>query len=257
MKGTKRIACVIPARLESTRFPKKLLKKLAGKPILQWVWEAATNVKCFDHVVFAIDDSETAKIIKTFATDEAYVMTSKACPSGTDRLIEVAKSGKFKADIWVNWQGDEPFLNETDIDTLLQSCEKEDTDMWTLKKRITKQDDVTSPNIAKVVSDSQNRALYFSRSPIPFYRENQRLGSDSFSSEVYFKHIGLYAYTTQALEKISLMNETELETAECLEQLRFLQHGLRIKLHESDHEVIGVDTPEDLARAEKFAKSLG
>jgi len=240
-----KIVCIIPARLESTRFPRKILKNLAGKPILQWSWEAASRVGKFDSVVFAIDAQETAELIESFGG--SYIMTSKDCASGTDRLVELSRQGKIEADIWVNWQADEPFISGDMIGRLLSTCDERDADVWTLKKRIKSEKDVMSPNIVKLVCDVNDYALYFSRSAIPFYRDEQE--------RVFYKHIGLYAYTSEALKKISLLRESDLEIAERLEHLRFLQYGLKIKVHETNEEVVGIDTREDLLRAEEFVKN--
>jgi 3-deoxy-manno-octulosonate cytidylyltransferase (CMP-KDO synthetase) len=249
-----KIACIIPARLNSTRFPRKILLTLEGKPLLQWVWEAATSTKFFSDVLFAIDSEETAQVIKTFGG--RYVMTSEHCKNGTERLIEVMNSGKIDADVWVNWQADEPFIKPEMIGELLQSCtddiNKNVSDMWTLKKKITTQEDMQSPHVVKVVCDVQQRALYFSRSTIPFYRENV-----NFSKKTFYKHVGLYAYTTNALKKIAQLPKSNyLEEAECLEQLRFLYHNVRIKVHETQHEVVGIDTPQDFGKAKKLANEL-
>jgi len=249
MRTTKRVVCVIPARLASTRFPQKALALLAGKPLLQWIWEAATSIDLFDEVTFAVDAQEIADVIKSFGG--RYQMTSVACKSGTDRLVELAIQGKLKADVWVNWQGDEPFIHRAMIETLLQSIDRDDAECWTLVKRITNPEDITSPKVAKVVWDKQGLALYFSRAPIPFFRDERDLNV-LVTKNSYYKHVGLYAYSSQALKKIATMGDSILEDAEKLEQLRFLDYGLRFKVHETDQEVFGIDTPEDLAKAERL-----
>lgn len=249
MIGSKKIACVIPARLKSTRFPRKMLSILKGKPLLQWVWERASAIPLFDTVTFAIDAEETAKLIDRF--EGKYLMTSEACPSGTDRLVELMQRNLIDADIWVNWQGDEPFINEDMINDLLQTCETDGSDLWTLKKKIVKTEEVLSPHVAKVVCDCNGNALYFSRSQIPYYRD-----ASPGEHKIYFKHIGMYAYTRQALQKISQLKPCEIEMAEQLEQLRFLYHNLRIKVHETQHEVFGIDLPEHLAAAELFVSKF-
>jgi len=254
MLFNKKIVCIIPARLASTRFPQKILTMLNEKPLLQWVWQAAQRVPFFDDIRFAIDAPETAELLKSFGA--SFEMTSVSCNSGADRLVELQQSKRVKGDVWVNWQGDEPFATATMIEQLLQSIDINDTDMWTLKKRITKPDDITSPNIAKVVCGAHSQALYFSRSPIPFFRDEKDIDL-LVQKNVYYKHVGLYAYTSEALEKIAhLPKDNLLENAEKLEQLRFLAHGLRIKLHETDTEVIGIDTQADLLNAEKYAKNI-
>ncbi len=241
----KKIVCIIPARLNSSRFPKKILATLAGKPLLQWVWEAAHKTTFFKEIVFAIDSEETAHLIKIFGGK--YLMTSPECKSGTDRLIEIMHSGKIEADIWVNWQADEPFITPKMIETLLQTCRDDNSDIWTLKKFINKEEDISSPNIAKVVCDVDDFALYFSRSPIPYHCNKEQ-------QKTYYKHIGIYAYSKEALQKIAQIGHSYLEEAEKLEQLRFLHHKLSIKVHETDQEVVGIDTSQDLQKAEEYVK---
>jgi 3-deoxy-manno-octulosonate cytidylyltransferase (CMP-KDO synthetase) len=243
MIGKKKIACVIPARLKSTRFPKKMLSMLGDKPLLQWVWESARSVPLFDEVAFAIDSEEIASMIQSFGGK--YFMTAESCACGTDRLVELLKDNRIDADIWVNWQGDEPFIHEQMIFDLLQSCEVEESDVWTLKKKIINIEEVTSPQFAKVVCDQRGFALYFSRSPIPFYRDIKEE-----SEKEFFKHVGLYAFTREALHKIASLTPCQTEMAEQLEQLRFLYHHLKVRVHETQHEVFGIDLPEHLAKAE-------
>lgn len=238
------IVCIIPARLNSTRFPEKILKYLGNKPLLQWVWEAANNTNIFKDIIFAIDSEKTATLIRSFGGK--YLMTSKNCKSGTDRLIEIMQTGKINADIWVNWQADEPFISPEMIYKLLQTKDGEQNDVWTLKKKIIAQDEISNPNNVKVVTDKNDHALYFSRSVIPFNRDK----TENFNLN-YFKHIGIYAYTTKALQQISQIDKCMLEDIEKLEQLRFLYNGLKIKLNETDQEVIGIDTPQDLDKAKK------
>ncbi len=244
-----RIACIIPARLASTRFPKKMLASLGGKPILQWIWESANACGLFDEVLLAIDSDEIAMLIDSFGGK--YAMTSTSCASGTDRLVEVMQRGLLKADIWVNWQGDEPFITKQMITELLQTAGTDGADMWTLKKAITRAEEINSPHFAKLVCGDDGNALYFSRSPIPYYRD-----ADGSAPQQYYKHVGLYAYTTKALQTIATLPPNALEEAEKLEQLRFLCHGIRIKVHETGQEVIGIDRPTDLAKAEVYAARL-
>lgn len=241
-----KIVCIIPARLESTRFPQKILKNLAGKPLLQWVWQAAHNTKMFDKIFFAIDSEITAKLIDSFGGK--YVMTSQDCKCGTDRLVELVTSKKVDGDIFVNWQADEPFITTQMIRDLLQSCKTDNADMWTLKKRTTKREEILSPNIAKVVCNRNDFALYFSRNPIPKYRDNKEFDDN----QVYYKHLGIFAYKKETLLKIGTLKNCYLEDAEKLEQLRFLSHGISVKLHDTDGVVIGIDTPEDLKKAEAY-----
>ncbi len=243
MIHNKKVACIIPARLKSTRFPKKMLCMLKDKPLLQWVWESARSVSLFDEVAFAVDADETAQLVRSFGGK--CFMTSENCPSGSDRLAELLEKNAVDADIWVNWQGDEPFICEQMIFDLLQSCGKEESDLWTLQKKITNPEEATNPHIGKIVCDARGFALYFSRSQIPFYRD-----VSDFSQKMFYKHVGLYAYTREALRKISTLQPCAIELAEQLEQLRFLYNNLRIRVHETEYEVFGIDLPEHLARAE-------
>jgi 3-deoxy-manno-octulosonate cytidylyltransferase (CMP-KDO synthetase) len=240
--------CIIPARLNSTRLPNKMLLPILNKPLIQWTWEAACKVKIFDKIIIATDSNEIAQTVKLFGGN--FILTSPECKSGTDRLVEIATKNLFTADIWVDWQGDEPFITESIIYTLLQSCHTDKENIWTLKKRIYKTEELYSPNTAKIVCDIYNNALYFSRSPIPYYRDQEI----NPLIQIYYKHVGIYAYTTEALKKIALLQESQLEQAEKLEQLRFLQHGFKIKTHEINQDVKGIDIPEDITLAENLIK---
>ncbi|MBD3231093.1 3-deoxy-manno-octulosonate cytidylyltransferase [Candidatus Dependentiae bacterium] len=243
----KKIACIIPARLNSSRFPEKILKNLAGKPILQWVWNAANKITFFDKIIFAIDSQKTANLLKTFGAN--FIMTSQNCKSGTNRLIESINSNNVDADIFVNWQCDEPFLNQQMIETLLQTCNHDNADIWTLKKQIQKEEEIICPNTVKVICNKKSFALYFSRFAIPYYNDKKK------SDKIYYKHIGIYAYTLKALQKISQFNKCYLEEAEKLEQLSFLYNGLSIKVHETNLQAIGIDTKQDLEKAENLIKN--
>ena len=248
MLGQKKVVCIIPARLASVRFPEKILQQLAGKPMLQWVWEAVCAVPIFDACYFAIDDAKTAILLDSFGA--AWLMTSPAAASGTDRLVEIMERHLVQADIWVNWQGDEPFIHEAMIQDLLQTAATDSrVDCWTLKKKIQEVSQIKSPNVAKVVSDKAGNAIYFSRSPIPFYRD------ENLENCEFYKHVGIYAFSAEGLGKISGMGKSYLEDAEKLEQLRFLEHGLKVRLHETAYEVKGIDTPMDLQQAEKYVQT--
>lgn len=234
-----KISCMIPARLKSTRFPRKILAPLAGKPLLQRVWEAAKSVDRFESVTILIDATETEDIVRQFGG--VYRMTSPEAPSGTYRLSQAVQENPPQADIVVCWQADEPLIHQEIIDDLLQTIHEEEVDIWTLKKRIT---DPSSPHLTKVVTDRQGHALYFSRSPIPYFRDS--------NEKIYFKHIGIYAYRLEILQKLSTLPVSPLEEAEKLEQLSFLYHGFKIKVHETQHDVLGVDLPEHLTLAENL-----
>ena len=247
MYNGKKVACIIPARLQSTRFPRKILAPLQGKPLLQWVWEAAKAVSLFDDVVIALDAEETAEVVRGFGGK--YFMTSKECPVGTDRLCELQKKGLVSADVWVNWQADGPFITEETIKDLLQSCGSDAADVWTLKKRVYKEEDIASNELPKVVSDAFGYAMYFSRSTIPFYRK-----LPEGKEKVVYKHVGLYAYSDGGLKKISSLSPCDLEVFEQLEQLRFLYNGLKVRVHETSYETLEVDLPSHLAKAEEVMR---
>lgn len=240
-----KIACVIPARLNSTRFPRKMLEYLGGRPLLQWVWDAAKKVSLFDSVTFATDSEEIADLIQGFGG--SYQMTSPLCQSGTDRLVELEKRGVIDGDIWVNWQGDEPFIEPEMIFELLKRCDFPEIDVWTLKKKIESIEEAHDPSCVKVVVDQFDRALYFSRALIPYPRNH---GGD------YYRHIGIYAFTKDALQKIDNLPICALEESEKLEQLRFLYGGMKIQVNETNKEVFGIDLPEHLVKAHVIISSL-
>ena len=241
MLGNKKVICVIPARLGSKRFPRKVLAPLRGKPLLQWAYEGAKNVSFFDEVVVAVDSEELKGAVEGFGG--RALLTSPLCKSGTDRLVELQKNGGLQGDIWVNWQGDEPFITEEAIKSLLQSAHDTEGEVWTLKKKISQQALIASSNIVKVVCDSQGLALYFSRSVIPYE-----------GLEV-FKHVGLYAFSSEALKKIGTLEPCPLEIQENLEQLRFLFHGMKIQVHETSEDIFGIDTKQQLEEAEHLSFS--
>ncbi len=243
MLNGKRVVCVIPARLMSKRFPKKVLQYLAGKPILQWIWESASSISLFDEVVFAVDAPQTAELICQF--NGKHIMTSALCHSGTDRLVELCCQEKVKGDLFVCWQGDEPGITHAMIKTLLQNtCVG---DIWTLKKRMRCKEEIHNPNAVKVVCGKEGRALYFSRSPIPYVRDVER--------GEWFQHVGLYAYTQKTLERLRSLLPSPLEEAEKLEQLRFLENNMDVRVFETTFVCRGIDTKDDLLALEPlFAK---
>lgn len=251
MYQNKKVVCVIPARLASQRFPHKMLATLAGRPLLAWAWEAANKVPYFDEVVCAVDDELLLDSVASFGG--RAVLTSVDCPTGTDRLAELATRGVIDADVWVNWQGDEPFIHTAMVTTLLQSINAQDEDIWTLRSRITNVDDIASRHIAKVVCDRAGRALYFSRAGIPCSRDITDLAgmAQLVAQGLYYKHVGLYAFTQQALVHVAGMGSSVCEDLEKLEMLRWLEYGLRVQVHTTEHEVFGIDRPEDLRRAER------
>ena len=242
---------IIPARYASTRFPAKPLAVLGNKPIIQRVYERVQSV--FDNLCVATDDERIAAAVESFGGKA--VMTSTAHKSGTDRCYEAFSKMGGDADVVVNVQGDEPFIAESQLRTVMECFDDAQTEIATLVKPFGADvpvETIENPNSPKVVVDANGYALYFSRSVIPYLR-----GIDKAQwpkHHTFLKHIGLYAYRADALKRITSMPMGELETCESLEQLRWLQAGFRIKVGTTDVETIGIDTPEDLQRAEQFLK---
>ena len=237
---------IIPARYASTRFPGKPLAMLAGKTVIQRVYEQAVSV--LDEAWVATDDERIRTAVEEFGGH--VIMTRPDHKSGTDRIEEAAEKIGTHADVIINIQGDEPFIQRSQIETLMQLFDNPDTQIGTLGKRFDTIDAATSPNSPKIVTDLQGFALYFSRSVIPFVR-----GVDSkewLAHFPYLKHLGLYAYRREVLRQITLLPQSPLEVAESLEQLRWLENGYRIRVGLTEVETVGIDTPEDLQRAEAF-----
>lgn len=239
-----KVLCVIPARYASTRLPGKPLSLIAGKPMIQRVYERACQAKLPDEVVVATDNELVQKAVESFGGK--VMMTSPDHPSGTDRLAEVVLSYP-DADVIVNVQGDEPMLPPEVIDRLAEAFADENLQMATLKSAM-REEEYDNPAAVKVVTDLNGYALYFSRSLLPYPCKKP----EDFK---VFKHVGVYAYRRSFLLKYAALTPTPLERAESLEQLRALENGYKIKVLESDFQGIGVDTPEDLAAVnELFAK---
>jgi len=234
---------VIPARFASSRFPGKALADLAGKPLVQHVWERAKMARYLDDVLVATDDERIAAVVRKFGG--LVRMTRSDHPSGTDRLAEIASSEQ--ASIYVNIQGDEPLIDPEAIDAAILSVMDDDSvSMGTLKKQITDPAEILNTNVVKVVTDLAGDAIYFSRCPIPYERDGRK------GLPLYFKHIGLYVYRSEFLLSYPDLMVGPIEKAERLEQLRALENGFRIKVVETDYESLGVDTPEDLARVNEL-----
>jgi 3-deoxy-manno-octulosonate cytidylyltransferase (CMP-KDO synthetase) len=233
---------VIPARLASTRLPRKVLRPLLGEPLLVWVHRAAAACPQLDRIVIAADSDEVMALCADRGFDA--VLTSPDLPSGSDRLFAVAQ--QIPAEIYVNIQGDEPMLKPAHITALLAPFSQPYVDVTTLKVRC-ETSEIGNPNAVKVVTAPDGRALYFSRAPIPFHR-------DADTAPVYFKHLGLYAYRRAALQRFAALAPTPLELTERLEQLRLLENNISLYVTETEHDTIGVDTEEDLARVEAILK---
>jgi 3-deoxy-manno-octulosonate cytidylyltransferase (CMP-KDO synthetase) len=239
-----RIIGVIPARFASTRFPGKALASLAGKPIIQHVWERAVQARTLSAVLIATDDQRIQQAAEQFGA--SVRLTRADHPSGTDRVAEVAATEI--ADLYVNIQGDEPLIDPLAIDAAASSLlDDPDAQMATLVRKIEDPQELTDPNVVKAVGDHNGRALYFSRSPIPY-----NVGGQG----TRFKHIGLYVYRRAFLLGYPRMRVGPLEQAERLEQLRALENGHAIRLVETEYNSLGVDTPEDLIRVERICQTL-
>ncbi|MGA2349322.1 MAG: 3-deoxy-manno-octulosonate cytidylyltransferase [Terracidiphilus sp.] len=235
---TFRIAGVIPARLRSTRLSRKVLRVIAGRPMVEWVWRAATASGLMDPVIVATDSEEVAAVCRERGIPVA--MTSIECPSGSDRVRQVAR--QIDAEIYVNIQGDEPTLTPEFFPPLLALFDRPEVEVATLSVPCPAEE-IADPNAVKVVTALDGRALYFSRSTIPFDRDNS-------GQAVYHKHLGIYAYRKAALERFAALPPSPLEKIERLEQLRLLENGIALYVAEAPADTIGVDTEADLQRAE-------
>ena len=245
---------ILPARYGSTRFPGKALALLCGKPMIQHVYERTCQASLVDQVLVATDDKRIYDVIT--AQGGIAVMTSPDHETGTDRLAEVA--AKLDADVIVNVQGDEPLIDPAVIDLALRPFQEQSGVMMsTLDAPITSIDDYFSPNVVKVVTDLQGNALYFSRAPIPLVRDCTALTQAAIDDGTIKanRHIGLYAFQRQCLLRYAALAQTPLETTEKLEQLRALENGIAIRVLMTDHVAVGVDTPEDLQRAEALMQA--
>lgn len=242
---------IIPARYASTRFPAKPLAMLGGKPVIQRVYEQVADV--LDDAYVATDDERIEAAVKAFGGKA--VMTSVNHKSGTDRCYEAYCKVGQGYDVVVNIQGDEPFIRHSQLEAVKACFDDADTQIATLVKPFTPEDGyeaLENPNSPKVVVNSQMQALYFSRSVIPFQRNRDR--GEWLANHVYYKHIGLYAYRASVLKEITALPQSLLELAESLEQLRWLENGYVIKVGVTEVETVGIDTPQDLARAEEFLR---
>jgi 3-deoxy-manno-octulosonate cytidylyltransferase (CMP-KDO synthetase) len=247
---------IIPSRWGSTRFPGKPLEIIAGKPMIQWVFERAKEAKTVSEVIVATDDERILNTVIGFGGKA--VLTSPDHPSGTDRIAEAAE--RLDYDIVVNIQGDEPLIPSSNIDLLVKPfLDDEFIKVTTLKTRIFDIEEIYDPNVVKVTSSQSGFALYFSRSLIPFERDNWENGKWNFSTKdlisgekTFFRHIGAYGFKKSFLMEYINMPESDLEKAEKLEQLRIIENGIPIKIVETNIGSIGVDCREDLAKVEEL-----
>lgn len=246
-----RITAIIPARFASTRFPGKPLVKIAGKTMIERVYERVGSSATINRVIVATDDQRIYQAVTAFG-GEAW-MTREDHASGTDRLAEVA--GQLEADLVVNVQGDEPLIAPAMIDAAVAPLRDDPSiPMGTLKSAISDWQEFRDPNVVKVVTDHAGYALYFSRSPIPFPRDEWSTAA-SMAHLGAFKHIGLYVYRRDFLLRFASMPQSPLEQLEKLEQLRALEQGYRIRVVETDQTCIGVDAPEDVRRVETLLEN--
>ncbi|MBN1988477.1 MAG: 3-deoxy-manno-octulosonate cytidylyltransferase [Bacteroidales bacterium] len=246
-----RVLALIPARFASTRFPGKPLADIAGKPMIQWVYQRASAV--FGYAFVATDDVRIEQAVVDFGGK--VIMTSTEHKSGTDRCAEaLAKAEELTGEVFdvvVNIQGDEPFIQTEQLRKLIGCFDEERVDIATLVKPFGAGDDIFNMNSPKVVLNLAGDAIYFSRSVIPFMRGVEQL--EWAARHTFYKHIGLYAYRAKALREITVLEQSPLELAESLEQLRWIENGYRIRVAITNMETLAVDTPEDLERVKQFA----
>jgi len=240
---------IIPARYASTRFPGKPLAILGGKTVIQRVYEQVVSV--LGEAYVATDDERIRQAVEAFGGKA--VMTRTDHKSGTDRIQEAAENIGTTADVIINVQGDEPFIQQSQLATVKALFDDPQVQIGTLGKPFESMDAVENPNSPKIVCDMNGYAMYFSRSVIPYVRGKEP--SAWLEHFPYLKHLGLYAYRREVLAEITKLPQSPLELAESLEQLRWLQNGYRIKVGLTDVETVGIDTPEDLQRAEEFLKN--
>jgi 3-deoxy-manno-octulosonate cytidylyltransferase (CMP-KDO synthetase) len=238
-----KVIAVIPARLGSTRLKEKMIKNLCGKPLVWWTYQRAIKSNV-DDVIIATDSILIKDILEKNGCK--VIITKKSHKCGTERIAEVSR--KIFADFYINVQGDEPLIKPEIINLIIKYIKKHpESEIVTVKKLINNESEIFNPNVVKVVTDKNNNALYFSRSPIPFNRDN-------IKNIKYYKHLGIYCYKNLVLQKIVKLKESELEKTEKLEQLRWLENGFKIKVLETKYDTISVDTEEDFKRVEDILK---
>ena len=240
---------IIPARYASTRFPGKPLALLGGKPVIQHVYEKVAAV--LEAAYVATDDERIYDVVKSFGGQ--VVMTRTDHKSGTDRIEEAIEKIGGEWDVVVNVKGDEPFVAKSQLDTICDCFDDPTTQIATLGKPFESMEAVQNPNSPKIVVDNMGFAMYFSRSVIPYVRGKEK--SSWLPHYPFLKHLGIYAYRKDVLRQVTQLPQSSLEIAESLEQLRWLQNGFKIKVGTTDVETVGIDTPQDLERAEEFLKA--
>lgn len=249
-----KVLAIIPARYASTRFPGKPLALLGGRPIIEHVWHRVSGTAAVDRAIVATDDERIMQAVAAFGGEA--MMTSPNHQSGTDRCGEVMKTlenNGERYDIVINVQGDEPFIEPSQIEALIGCFAHSDTEIATLKTLIHSDEELLSPNNVKVVCASDGKALYFSRLPIPYLRG--KADGPCVEQTEYYKHVGIYAFRAKTLEALCSLQPGRIEQCEKLEQLRWLEAGYRIEVKTTLHANIGIDTPDDLAAAEQIIES--
>jgi 3-deoxy-manno-octulosonate cytidylyltransferase (CMP-KDO synthetase) len=242
---------IIPARYASTRFPGKPLAMIAGVSMIERVYRQALKAGSLKKVIVATDDQRIADAVSAFGGE--VVMTSSEHPSGTDRCAEVLSQLNGAFDAVVNIQGDEPFIHPGQIDLVCGALAEDQVQIATLVKKISTITELTNPNSPKVVLGANGDALYFSRQPIPFFKGAEI--EEWITHHCYYKHIGIYGYRADVLPRLTRLTPGKLEKAESLEQLRWLEHGFRIRTRITELETIAVDTPADMKAAEEYIQS--
>lgn len=247
--GKNNSLAIIPARLGSTRLPRKVLADIHGKPLIWYVWQRVCQAKQIDRVLIATDSAEVQSVAELFGAQ--VILTSPTCCSGTERIASIIE--RLNADLVLNVQGDEPLIDPVLLDVLIESWTENPCEVITAARRITDPAALANPNIVKVVRSVDGRGLYFSRSAIPFVRD--AAPEDWLKFGKFWQHIGIYGYARHVLETYPNLPESPLEAVEKLEQLRFLEAGLTIRVVETDYQPHPVDTSEDLEKVQRLIQS--
>ena len=247
-----KITGIIPARYASSRFPGKALTLIKGKPMIEWVYQQASQATSLNDLYIATDDSRIVKAVEAFGGK--VILTSTDHRSGTERCNEAAKKIRelgIRMDTVINIQGDEPLINPQQIDILASLFSNKEIQIATLAKKITNNEELFDPNVVKAIVGSKGKAIYFSRQAIPFLRDIEN--GQWIEKNDFYKHIGIYGYTVKVLDEIVNLKESPLEKAESLEQLRWLENGFDIFVKETEFESFGIDTPEDLSKIKNIS----
>lgn len=243
-----KIIGIIPARFASSRFPGKPLVDIGGKSMIQRVYEQAKKSKSLTDVIVATDDDRIVQHVKSFNGN--VVMTSQSHQSGTDRCFEAIQTFSSSADVVINIQGDEPFIHPEQIDLVASCFISDKVQIATLVKKIVNDEELFNVNVPKVLINKNKEAICFSRQTLPFIRGKEQL--EWLTEHTFYKHIGIYAYTTQVLAEITTLKQSTLEIAEALEQLRWIENGYKINVEITDFESVAIDSPEDLKKLTNF-----